>query len=53
MEKLFVTLRSHGYRDVIATCIRRAEIRLHMYDKHRYRQESEYESTVVICIPIK
>jgi len=33
--------------------IRRAKIPLHMYAKHQYKKESEYESTVVIYILTK
>ena len=48
-----VTPQSRGYGDVTATFIRRVKIPSHMYGKYSYRQESEYESTVVIYIPIK
>ena len=47
-----VMSRSHGYGDVTATYIRRAEIPSHIYAKHQYRHESEYGSTVVIYIPV-
>ena len=33
------------YGDVIATYIHRSKIFSHIYSKHQYRQESEYEST--------
>ena len=46
-----VTLRSHGYGDVAATNICRAEIPSHIYANHQYRQKSECESTVVVYIP--
>jgi len=48
-----VTLRSHGYGDITATYICRAEIPLHIYIKDQYRQESECRNTVVIYIPTK
>jgi len=40
-----VTPRSHGYGNVTAAYIRRSEILSHIYAKHQYRQQSEYEST--------
>ena len=33
--------------------IRKAKMPSHIYAKHQYMQESEYESIVVIYIPIK
>jgi len=45
--------QSHEYKDVTMTYIRRAEIPSHMYAKHQYKQESEYESIMVLYIPIK
>jgi len=45
-----ITSGSHGYVDVTATYICRVEIPSHIYAKHQYRQESEYESKVVIYI---
>ena len=52
-ERLYVTPRSRGYRDITATFIRRLEIPSHMYVKHQCMQESECGSTVVIYIPTK
>ena len=46
-----VTSRSHGYRDVTAMYIRKSKILSRIYAKHQYRQESEFESIVVIYIP--
>ena len=43
-----VTPRSHGYRDVTMTYIRRSKIPSHIYAKYQYMQESEYGSTVII-----
>ena len=48
-----ITLRSHRYEDFTVTYIRRVKIPSHKYAKHQYKQESEYESTVVIYILIK
>ena len=45
-----ITPRSYGYGDVTASYIRRAEMPSRIYAKHQYRQESEYESTVIIYI---
>ena len=45
-----VTPRSGGYGDVTATYLRRAKIPSHIYAKHQYKKESEYESTVIIYI---
>ena len=41
-----------GYGDTTSTYIRRAKIPSHMYAKYQYMQKSEYESTVMIYIPI-
>ena len=48
-----VTPRSHGYGDVTATYIRRAEIPSHIYAKDQYMQESECGSIIVIYISIE
>ena len=45
--------RSRRYGDVTAMYIRRAEIPSHIYTKYQYIQESECESTVIICITIE
>ena len=47
-----VTPQSRGYGDVTVTYIRRTEMPSHIYAKHQYMQESEYESMVVIYILI-
>ena len=39
-----VTPRSHGYKDVTATYIRRSKIPSPIYAKHQYMKESEHES---------
>ena len=44
--------RSRRYGDVTVTYIGMAKIPSHIYAKHQYMHESEYESTMVICIPI-
>jgi len=43
---------TRGYEDVTATYICRVKIPLHIYAEHQYRHESEYESTVIIYIPV-
>ena len=51
ISRLNVMPRSHGYGDITATYICRVEIPSHIYIKHKYMQELEYRSTVVIYIP--
>ena len=46
-----VTTRPVGYEDTTVTYICKKKILSHMYAKHQCREESEYESIVVIYIP--
>jgi len=40
-----------GYGDITATYIRKSKIPSHIYAKHQYRQESEYEVHGALYIP--
>ena len=41
---IFVTPKSRGYENVTVMHIHRTKILSHIYAKHQYKQESEYES---------